>query len=88
MKLKIYSKDKCNYCVEAKRLCAERKIEYVEYNIDYKQGWKLKLLEDYQNDFPMQTPRTVPQIWKENSLGEWEYLGGYEDLVRCFQTST
>lgn len=69
-------------------MCNTKGFDLVEYNIDYKPEWKMKLLEDYQNDFPMQTPRTVPQIWAESSSGNWKYLGGYEDLVRFFHIST
>lgn len=71
---KIYSKDNCAFCINAKMLLDVKNIPYVE----------LKLDRDFTRDellakFPM--ARTYPQI--ETNTGE--YVGGYDQLEKRIQ---
>jgi len=68
MKVEIYSKPQCPYCVQAKAL-AERK----GYNVIYKM-----LDEDFDREALMETfpgARTFPQI-----IVDGEKIGGYQEF--------
>ena len=67
-KVTIYTKDECAYCVRAKELLEEHKVEYEELKIGT-DVTKYQLLQKVPH------AQTVPQIF----FGE-KYIGGYEQL--------
>jgi glutaredoxin len=73
MKVEIYTKDACPYCVQAKKLFESKGWEYTEHyiNIDTRET----LLEELTNRLGV-APRTVPQIFIDD-----EAIGGYNELV-------
>jgi len=73
MKAKIYSKNNCTYCTQAKLLMDMRGIEYQEVNIDNDPSAKETLLTECAEIGVV--PRTAPQIWLED-----KYLGGFQEL--------
>lgn len=68
MKIEIYTKDNCGYCVAAKSLLDSKKMEYVTYNMPEQIS-----LEDLKEKFPH--ARTFPVIVIN---GEW--IGGFDQL--------
>lgn len=79
MKVEIYSKNGCAYCVKAKAFISDKlKAQYTEYTLGVnctKQDIEAKLGREV---------RTVPQIWVND-----EYIGGFDALVKRFaNTST
>lgn len=73
MKIEIYTKDACPYCVQAKKLFESKGWEYTEHyiNIDTRET----LIEELTNRLGV-PPRTVPQIFIND-----EAIGGYNELV-------
>ena len=68
MKVLVYSKPACGYCVMAKNLLKSKGIEYEERYLDNPIAIK---------DFIVQNPtkRTMPQIWIDD-----EHIGGFKEL--------
>jgi glutaredoxin len=73
MKVEIYTKDQCPYCVQAKNLFKSKGWEYTEYFIS--EDTRTQLLEEMTTRIGT-TPRTVPQIFIDDQA-----IGGYTDLV-------
>jgi len=69
MKVIIWSKDQCTFCVQAKALLESKGIEYEERNIMHGTWTQAQLLEAVPN------ARTVPQIFLDE-----EYVGGFNEL--------
>jgi len=70
VKVVIYSKDHCPYCVRAKQLFEQKGIEYTEIRID---------LDESQRDIMIERSggkRTVPQIFIND-----QPIGGCDDLM-------
>jgi glutaredoxin 3 len=78
MKIEIYTKDACPYCVQAKKLFESKGWEYTEHyiNADTRQT----LLEELTTRLGV-APRTVPQIFIDGQA-----IGGYTDLVAWLKT--
>lgn len=78
MKVEIYTKDACPYCVQAKKLFESKGWEYTEHyiNIDTRET----LLEQLTERLGV-PPRTVPQIFIDDQA-----IGGYTDLVAWLKT--
>ena len=68
--VKIYSTSWCASCIYAKRLLADRGLEFEEINIEEK-GWSRDDL------FELTGGRTVPQI-----IIDEKPIGGYDDLLK------
>lgn len=71
-KVVIYSKENCNFCVQAERAC--KQIALIDEDFQYT---VLKLGEDYQiEDFTALFPyaRTVPQLIVDDV-----HVGGWDD---------
>tara|TARA_B100000900_G_C20388057_1_gene637394 strand:- start:182 stop:403 length:222 start_codon:yes stop_codon:yes gene_type:complete len=68
MKVILYSKPACGYCVMAKNLLNSKGIDYEERYLDNPTAIK---------DFIVQNPtkRTMPQIWIDD-----EHIGGFKEL--------
>jgi glutaredoxin len=73
MKVEIYTKEACTYCVQAKKLFESKGMEYTEYYIDI--NTREKLVEELTLRLGVQ-PRTVPQIFIDGQA-----IGGYTELV-------
>lgn len=73
MKVEIYTKDQCPYCVQAKNLFKSKGWEYTEHFIS--EDTRTQLLEEMTVRIGT-TPRTVPQIFIDDQA-----IGGYTDLV-------
>ena len=75
MKLVIYGRKSCPFCVKAKKLAEDLKSVREDFDfdyIDYEEKGMSK--EDISNEIN-QTVNTVPQI-----LLDEKYIGGYDDL--------
>lgn len=73
MKIEIYTKDACPYCVQAKNLFKSKGWEYTEHYINA--NTRETLLEELTTRLGV-APRTVPQIFIDDQA-----IGGYTDLV-------
>lgn len=78
MKVEVYTKDACPYCVQAKKLLESKGIEFEERHINA--STRDMLLEELTTRIGT-PPRTVPQIFIDD-----EAIGGYTDLVTYFKT--
>lgn len=78
MKIEIYTKNNCPYCVQAKALFKSKAWEYTEHFID--ENNRTQLLEELTTRIGT-TPRTVPQIFIDDQA-----IGGYTDLVAWLKT--
>ena len=79
MKIEIYGRDHCPYCVNAKKAFQSAGYKYTEHTIG-----KGHTKEDVQKrvdalGIPV-VISTVPQIFIDD-----EYIGGYTDLVKRFE---
>lgn len=70
MKIELYTRPDCPWCVKAKELLQSKGFEFTELELgrDYQR-------EDLQAKLPFVTRLTVPQIFVDG-----ECIGGYEDL--------
>lgn len=77
MKIEIYTKDACPYCVQAKNLFKSKGWEYTEHYIgtDNREAMIAEMSQRIG-----QIPRTVPQIFIDDVA-----IGGYTDLVKWTQ---
>ena len=67
--LTLYTKDNCGFCMSAKALLINRKIEFNEVNIEQDQDARKFIIE--------QGHRTMPQIYQGDDL----YVeGGFQGL--------
>lgn len=76
MKVKIYSKENCDYCVKAKMLLKSKGINYEEYSVDIK---STEDIERVKKELKIDDFKTVPQI----SING-KYIGGYDELRKYF----
>lgn len=77
MKVEIYTKDACPYCVQAKNLMKSKGWEFTEHYISAET--RETLLEQLTTRLGT-PPRTVPQIFIDDQA-----IGGYTDLVKWVQ---
>jgi glutaredoxin len=73
MKVEIYTKDACPYCVQAKNLMKSKGWEFTEHYISAET--RETLLEQLTTRLGT-PPRTVPQIFIDDKS-----IGGYTELV-------
>ena len=78
MKVEIYTKDQCPYCVQAKNLFKNKGWEFTEHHINA--TTRDTLLENLTIRLG-ESPRTVPQIFIDDQA-----IGGYTDLVTWLKT--
>ena len=69
VKVEIYSRTNCSYCVYAKRLLENKNIPYIEYNIDGDEEAFQKMMMRSQGR------RSLPQIFIND-----ESIGGFIEL--------
>ena len=77
MKIEMYTKNICSYCVKAKALFQSKNLTFVEYNIESDIN-KLKEMLAKSNG-----RKTVPQIFINDT-----HIGGYDDLVIFVQNGS
>lgn len=75
MKVIIYGLQSCKYCVAAKELCENQRIQY-----DYKEV-KRDITVEQLREMVGAEVKTVPQIFIMED-GFAEYVGGYTELVQ------
>jgi len=66
--IKIYSKDECAYCMDAKSLMTQKGLDYTEMMI----GTDITR-EEFMKEYP--NIRSVPAIFIDD-----EYIGGFKQL--------
>lgn len=71
----IYGRNNCIWCERAKALLEVNGLSYTYRNIETNPAY----LEDFLEDF--KGKKTVPQI-RQIKMDGYNYIGGYEDLVR------
>lgn len=69
VKVVVYSKDYCPYCVKAKNLLAKKGVEFEEIDITHDPKKQEEMLAKSEGR------RTVPQIFINDAP-----IGGYDDL--------
>lgn len=69
-KVEIYTKAYCPYCVRAKALLTNKKVEFAEYKIDEQPMLRPEMIERAQGGY------TVPQIFINDT-----HVGGCDDLL-------
>ena len=79
MKVEIYTKDQCPYCVQAKNLMKSKGWEFTEHYIN--NDSRETLLEQLTTRLGT-SPRTVPQIFIDDQA-----IGGYTDLVEWVKSN-
>lgn len=77
MKAKLYTKNGCGYCIQAKALLQIKGVEYEEINAEIVDGAKDAMLSECAAIGV--TPRTYPQIWVDE-----KYVGGFTELKTLF----
>jgi len=67
--IKIFGTENCQYCSDARTLCAQKELSYIYTPIDLYMDKYEELVEKIGNF------KTVPQI-----LVDGHHIGGYEEL--------
>ena len=75
MKIEIYTKNMCSYCIKAKSLFQSKALPIVEYNIQLEPSRLSEMLERSNGS------KTFPQIFIND-----KHIGGYDDLVVFIQS--
>ncbi len=70
----MYTTRLCPYCMAARRLLAEKNIEYTDIAVDNKPDLRAEMTR-------LSGQRTVPQIW----VGD-HHVGGYTELAAADQS--
>lgn len=71
----LYTMHRCGYCEKAKHYLSELGIARKVIQIETASDEELQLVKH---------DHTFPQIWIQNSSGEHEFIGGYDQLVEAF----
>lgn len=77
MNAKIYTKNGCTYCTQAKTLLTIRGVKFEEVNVELVDGAKERMLAECAE--ANYTPRTYPQIWLDG-----KHVGGFTELKAHF----
>lgn len=72
MKIEIYSKPSCTYCINTKMFLQSKELEYTEFTIG-----KDLTRNEFLEKFP--DARSVPQVLIDGVL-----IGGYEQVKQYF----
>ncbi len=68
-KIEVYSGDYCPYCMRAKALLKQRKLEFIEYNVQNEPEKRVEMAERAPG------ARSIPQIFIND-----KHVGGCDDL--------
>lgn len=78
MKIEIYTKQSCSFCIKAKQIFKRNNLEYTEYEIG-----QFHTKEEIQNRINALNVNvvvhTVPQIFIDG-----KYIGGCDELIKQF----
>jgi len=74
IKIIIYTKENCSYCTKAKKLLAEKKLDYQEIRVDLAPEKRIEMER-------LSGRRTMPQIFIND-----QSIGGYDDLFSLVQS--
>lgn len=80
----VYGKEGCRFCAETKVILSDNNIKYtyIDVNKDLTPEEYEKAVLFEQLQFTSETrPKTLPQVVKYYDNGEFNYVGGGEDLV-------
>ena len=80
MKIEIYTKPTCGYCIQAKNLLNSKNIPFTEYTVGV-QFSKEDIQSRIQSMGLSDQVKTVPQIFYTDKNNKTTYIGGYTDLV-------
>jgi glutaredoxin 3 len=78
MKIEIYTKPSCSFCIRAKDIFKKNNLEFTEYEVGPLHP-KEEILDRIKNENLNVVIKTVPQIFIDN-----KYVGGHDELVRQF----
>lgn len=73
MKIVVYGKSRCKYCLLARQLLNSRGIAFEYFDVMQDES-KIQQVRDEWNNLKM--PTTVPAIWVDS-----KFLGGYDHLI-------
>lgn len=76
MKVEIFSKDGCPYCVKAKNLLTIKGLSFTEHTVG-KNGIDKQFIQEKAGGKPI---HTVPQIFIDET-----HVGGFTDLEKWFK---
>lgn len=79
MKIEIYSKDHCPFCINAKNACRSAGYTFTEYTVG-KDVTKQDIQKRVDALGLNVQVNTVPQIFIDDA-----YVGGYSDLIRIYK---
>jgi glutaredoxin len=81
MKVEIYGRDNCPYCVKAKEACEAAKIPYTFTKVGAGEGTVTKAHVQARIDAGghAHEMKTVPQIFVDD-----KWIGGYDNLVASY----
>ncbi|WP_116964129.1 glutaredoxin 3 [Fastidiosibacter lacustris] len=67
--IEIYTKPTCPYCIDAKALLTQKRVDFIEYDINARPELRHKMIDRASGR------TTVPQIFINN-----QHIGGCDDL--------
>ena len=73
MKIVIYGRNRCKFCLLARQLLNSRGIAFEYFDVMQDES-KIQQVRDEWNNLKM--PTTVPAIWVDS-----KFLGGYDHLI-------
>lgn len=73
MRVEIYAKDGCPFCIKAKELLKQRRLPFVEYKVG------AEVSKETLSERAGTPVRTVPQIFIDD-----KHIGGYTELAAYF----
>jgi len=81
MRVDIYTKASCGYCLQAKKLLQQKNIPYTEHTIGT-QVTKEDIEAKIKGLGLNVSVRTVPQIFYTDKSNTVHYIGGYSELLK------
>ena len=75
MKIVIYGKDRCKFCLMARQLLNSRGIAFEYFDVMQDESKIQMVREEWQK---MNSPATVPAIWVNS-----KFIGGYNRLIEA-----
>jgi glutaredoxin len=73
MKIVIYGKNRCKFCLLARQLLNSRGIAFEYFDVMQDESKIQMVREEWQK---MNSPATVPAIWVDG-----KFIGGYDHLI-------
>lgn len=73
MKIVIYGRNRCKFCLLARQLLNSRGIAFEYFDVMQDESKIQQVREEWQK---MNSPATVPAIWVDS-----KFIGGYDHLI-------